>query len=918
MTERDFTIHVPARIAAGDVRLVVHNHGPGHARADRGANVRRSTCRSAPTGHGRRGRRSSRSRSASLEPGPPGQRPRARPASAARPLRALLQHGRPLPRRHVGDVHGGVGDAAAPGRSHPFAGSRPPHRRRDPGHVRALLGDQRRPLDPGDLALAAPRGGARGRRAPADARRALRQRGAARPRRRRRPTRRRRPASCDESAHALLDGGIAPAVNGDDDETDDLRRVRRRRARRSSSRSSGSSRDLTRDRERASRRPAGDRVPLTAHEHLRRRDPSQRLRILAALTSNVSLNAARTIAASADRSIERADHASRSPSASPGFSSSLLLALALVAATRRQTAHFRSLVTASTDLVLVFGADGCRYASDSVTAMVGRAGRRAARRRLRRASSIPTTSRPCAWPTPRAGPSQLVFRMRNQLRRVAPPRGPRHRPARRPARPRRRPERARRHRARPARGGADPPGLPRRPHRAGEPRALPRPPRPGARALGALAASARRAARRPRRLQAGERQPRPRRRRRAAPGRRRALRATPSGPSDTLARLGGDEFALLLDGADERQAIGVARRLLERALRAGRRRRPRARARREHRHRAAPRRTAAAARTCSATPTSRCTRPRRPAAAASRSSGTSMARELGELLGLEHELRLGLQRGEFHAPLPAGGRPRRRARSSASRRSLRWKSPTRGARPARPLHPGRRGDRPDPPARRVRPARGVPADGATGGGAGLLPTRLRHLGQRLGQAARRRRRQPRSSSEALEAAGLAPDRLGLEVTETAIVAEGAGGERARAELAARCTTRACGIAIDDFGTGFSSLGQLRQLPGRRDQGRPLVRPGRRARRQGRRDHGQPRQPRPRARPASRSPRASSPTSQLASMRELGCDLAQGYLFAHPAPAAEIEGLPGRRPAADRGRLSGTVRGVAAPHTRPTR
>src|SRR5206468_5882658 len=38
---------------------------------------------------------------------------------------------------------------------------------------------------------------------------------------------------------------------------------------------------------------------------------------------------------------------------------------------RRQTAHFRSLVTSSTDLVLVFGKGGCRYASESVAKMLG-------------------------------------------------------------------------------------------------------------------------------------------------------------------------------------------------------------------------------------------------------------------------------------------------------------------------------------------------------------------------------------------------------------------------------------------------------------------------------------------------------------------------------------------------------------------
>ena len=61
---------------------------------------------------------------------------------------------------------------------------------------------------------------------------------------------------------------------------------------------------------------------------------------------------------------------------------------------------------------------------------------------------------------------------------------------------------------------------------------------------------------------------------------------------------------------------------------------------------------------------------------------------------------------------------------------------------------------------------------------------------------------------ALEASGLAPEQLGLEVTETAIVAEGAASEHARAELQ-RLHERGVRLAVDDFGTGFSSLGQLR-------------------------------------------------------------------------------------------------------------
>jgi EAL domain-containing protein (putative c-di-GMP-specific phosphodiesterase class I) len=142
----------------------------------------------------------------------------------------------------------------------------------------------------------------------------------------------------------------------------------------------------------------------------------------------------------------------------------------------------------------------------------------------------------------------------------------------------------------------------------------------------------------------------------------------------------------------------------------------------------------------------------------------------------------------------------------------------------------------------------------------------------------------------LLATGLPPGMLGLEVTETAIVAEGHASERAREELEA-LHDRGVRIAIDDFGTGVSSLGQLRRFPVdlikvdksfvqgvARDQkdaaiatnvvnlahalGLPAIAEG------------------------------IETDSQLESMVEFGCDLAQGYLFARPAPAAEVASMLG--------------------------
>ncbi|WLR91820.1 putative bifunctional diguanylate cyclase/phosphodiesterase [Shinella zoogloeoides] len=63
-------------------------------------------------------------------------------------------------------------------------------------------------------------------------------------------------------------------------------------------------------------------------------------------------------------------------------------------------------------------------------------------------------------------------------------------------------------------------------------------------------------------------------------------------------------------------------------------------------------------------------------------------------------------------------------------------------------------------------------------------------------------------SEALEAAGLAPRRLHLEVTESCLMEEPVKVQAILQELRARGIT----IAIDDFGTGYSSLSYLDQLP----------------------------------------------------------------------------------------------------------
>src|SRR5438105_9035132 len=185
-----------------------------------------------------------------------------------------------------------------------------------------------------------------------------------------------------------------------------------------------------------------------------------------------------------------------------------------------------------------------------------------------------------------------------------------------------------------------------------------------------------------------------------------------------------------------------------------------------------------------------------------------MARELGELLGIEHELRLALERGEFSLHY----QPLIDLLSSdvvGVEALLRWTSPSRGS---------------------VPPSRFIAVAERSGLIAELGKFALREA---CTQAVRWRDEQsiaeppvtwvnvsPKQLSSAgfletvrqiLEETGLAAECLGIEITESAIVEPGSAGDRARAELEAlhRDGVR---IAIDDFGTGFSSLGQLRHFP----------------------------------------------------------------------------------------------------------
>jgi diguanylate cyclase len=348
-----------------------------------------------------------------------------------------------------------------------------------------------------------------------------------------------------------------------------------------------------------------------------------------------------------------------------------------------------------------------------------------------------------------------------------------------------------------------------------------------------------------------------------------------------VARFGGDEFAVLLEGAQESQGAAVARRLLDCLAE------PLAVAGRELTLGAS---VGVAAHRGGAGDGEELIRHADVAMYAAKQAGRNrhqvfhydMAREAGELLELEQELRQSLDSGEFslhyqpEIALDSG-------ETVGVEALLRWSSPSRGP---------------------VAPVTFIPIAEATGL---ILPIGEFVVREACRQTARWREdgllpdefvtwvnlsvRQLGSGEvsalvlEALEDVALPATCFGVEVTETAIVEEGDAGERARAELE---ELRAHGvrIAIDDFGTGFSSLGQLRRFPVDMIKvDRSFV-------------QGVGHDAKDAAITANLVSLAHAlglvaiaegieSEGQLASLRDLGCDLAQGFLFARPAPAADV-------------------------------
>ncbi|SOD90709.1 EAL domain-containing protein [Caenispirillum bisanense] len=145
---------------------------------------------------------------------------------------------------------------------------------------------------------------------------------------------------------------------------------------------------------------------------------------------------------------------------------------------------------------------------------------------------------------------------------------------------------------------------------------------------------------------------------------------------------------------------------------------------------------------------------------------------------------------------------------------------------------------------------------------------------------------------AIDGAGLTPSCLEVEITESAVMSDVADAVRMLGEW----RDMGASVAIDDFGTGYSSLGTLRQLPLstlKIDQSFVRHMPDRAA------DRAVARTIVDLARALDLNVVAEGIETEehAAVLRDLGCDLGQGYLYARPLPPADfLDFVSGRVPA----------------------
>jgi diguanylate cyclase (GGDEF)-like protein/PAS domain S-box-containing protein len=146
----------------------------------------------------------------------------------------------------------------------------------------------------------------------------------------------------------------------------------------------------------------------------------------------------------------------------------------------------------------------------------------------------------------------------------------------------------------------------------------------------------------------------------------------------------------------------------------------------------------------------------------------------------------------------------------------------------------------------------------------------------------------RTVFDILEETGLAPQRLELEVTETAVMEDNV----ATLSTLEALNLRGVQIALDDFGTGYSSMNYLKRMPlNNLKVDRSFV-------------HGLPHDRDNHAIVRailslaknlgfSVTAEGVETIEQVESLRSMACDTLQGYYFSRPVPAADIPGLLAR-------------------------